>query len=214
MGAKTWMLVYADTNVAGVLQAGRPLDRDATFKLATTLFPKDKLVPIGDGSLVYTNPPDDELHIGCFPGVSILAAREFGIDHPSKLPEKFVAQGRQGAIYLHAMHSVVDWLAFAQWSQGTLMRSLSLSPDKGILEDIGVRLPFEEPFWAGQHPATDDEDEDAEYPFPFHPLELGEEVLKQFFGYQLEGPNHPALLDPETIPLVKYKRTRAWWKFW
>jgi len=39
--------------------------------------------------------------------------------------------------------------AFAQWVNGKLVRSLSLSPDSGILEDIGPRFPFEEPFWSG-----------------------------------------------------------------
>jgi hypothetical protein len=44
------------------------------------------------------------------------------------------------------MHSVVDWFAYAQWINGKFVRSPSLSPDNGILEDIGQRLPFEEPF--------------------------------------------------------------------
>ena len=55
------------------------MDGDATLQLAKSLFPKDRLQPIGDGDLSYTCPPDDELHIVCFPGVSILTAREFGI---------------------------------------------------------------------------------------------------------------------------------------
>jgi hypothetical protein len=86
-----------------------------------------------------------------------------------------------------------------------------LSPD-GILDDIGQRLPFEEPFWSGQHPVSDDGGD--EYPLPFHPLELGEAALKEFFGYQLEGLIDPALLQPKSITLVKYQRTRSWWKFW
>ena len=211
MGAKTWMLVYANAKVAEALKGPPELDRDASLQLATKLFPKDKLELMGDGDLSYTCPPDDELRIACFPGVSILAAKEFGIDHPSKLPEPFITEGIHGAIYLHAMHSVVDWLAFAQWMNGKLVRSLSLSPDSGILEDIGQRLRFEEPFWSGQHPATED-DEDA-YPLPFHPLEMGEVALKEFFGYQLEGFIDAAPLQPESIPLLKYKR-RSRWKFW
>jgi hypothetical protein len=178
----------------------------------TSLFSKDKLESFGEGSLLYTSPPNDEVHIGCFLGVSILAAKEFGIDYPSKLPASFISAGSNGTIYLHAMHSVVDWLAFAQSTNGELFRSLSLSPDSGILEDIGQRLPFEEPFWSGKHPATDD-NEDG-YPLPFHPLELGEVVLKEFFGYQLEGFGDPAPLQPESIPLIKFKRKRSWWKLW
>jgi len=53
------------------------------------------------------------------------------------------------------------------------------------------------------------------YPFPFHPLDLGEEALKDRFGYQLEGVIDASLLEPESIPLVRYKRSGAsWWKFW
>jgi uncharacterized protein DUF6928 len=212
VGAKTWMLVYAKNKAEEALRGGPQLDREATLQLATRLFPKDKLELIGEGDLSYTCPPDDELHVGCFPGISILAAKEFGIDYPSKLPAPFISAGGIGTIYLHAMHSVVDWFAFAQWSDGELVRSLSLSPDSGILEDIGQRLPFEEPFWNGQNSATDDKEDD--YPFPFHPLELGEAALKEFFGYQLEGFIDATLLQPDSIPLVKYKRRQSRWKLW
>ena len=71
MGAKTWMLVYANAKASDALNRVPTLDRDATLQLATRLFPKDKLEPLGDGDLSYTCPPDDELHIGCFSEVSI-----------------------------------------------------------------------------------------------------------------------------------------------
>jgi len=214
MGAKTWMLVLADFNAREALAAKPSLDREATQKLADTLFPGEKLEAIGDGDLSFTCPPDDEVHIGCFPGVSVVAAKDFGIDYPSKLNQRFITSGSNGTITLHAMHSVVDWFAYATWAKGKLVRSLSLSPDSGIMEDIGQRLPFEEPFWSGEHPAVDSEEEDA-YPFPFHPLELGEATLKDRFGYQLEGYIDASLLEPESIPLVRYKRSRSpWWKFW
>jgi hypothetical protein len=34
VGAKTWMLVYADANVEQALKSGPQLDRDRTLKLA------------------------------------------------------------------------------------------------------------------------------------------------------------------------------------
>lgn len=215
MGAKTWMLVLANSNARLALAAKPPLDREATQKLASTLFPGEKLEKIGDGDLSYTCPPDDEVHIGCFPGVSVVAAKEFGIDYPSKLPQRFIDAGGNGMATLHAMHSVVDWFAYATWANGKLVRSLSLSPDSGIMEDIGQRLPFEEPFWSGNRPAVDDDEEADAYPFPFHPLDLGEATLKDQFGYQLEGYIDASLLQPESVPLVRYKRSRSpWWKFW
>ena len=214
MGAKTWMLVYADANAREALGAKPQLDRAATQKLAGTLFPGEKLDPAGEGDLSHTCPPDSELHIGCFAGVSVIAAKEFGIDYPSRLPQRFIAAGGSGTITLHAMHSVVDWFAYAQWSNGELLRSLSLSPDSGILEDIGQRLPFEAPYWSGEHPAVEGDEEDT-YPFPFHPLDLGEAALRELFGYQLEGYVDASLLEPESIPLIRYSRSRSpWWKFW
>src|SRR5260370_35522871 len=110
------------------------------------------------------------------------------------------------------MHSVVDWFAYARWSDGKLLRSLSLSPDSGILEDIGQRAPFEEPYWSGQHPAIDDEEDEDAYPFPFHPLDLGEATLRDLFGYQLEGIVDSTLLQPESIPLVRYTRSQSRWR--
>ena len=215
MGAKTWMLVLADSNAREALAANPSLDREATVRLANALFPSEKLEPIGDGDLSYTCPPDDELHIGCFPGVSVVAAKEFGIDYPSRLPQRFIAAGGAGVVTLHAMHSVVDWFAYAMWNNGKLMRSLSLSPDSGIMEDIGQHLPFEEPYWLGEYPAVDSEEEKDTYLFPFHPLDLGEATLKDRFGYQLEGFIDASLLDPESIPLVRFKRSRSsWGKFW
>ena len=210
MGAKTWMVMFADGVVGETLKSGPKLDREATTALAQQLFPRDNLKPLSDDTLLDTCPPDDELAIASFPGLSIVAAREFGIDRPSTLPRSFVRVGTGQSTYLHAMHSVVDWFAYAVWKDGVLHRSLSLSPDSGILEDIGAKLPFEEPYWAGEYPAVDPDEEESAYPFPFHPLELGEAALFELFGYHLEGAD--SHFDPEGIPLMRFKRSRSFWK--
>ncbi|WP_431046046.1 DUF6928 family protein [Roseateles sp. L2-2] len=229
MGAKTWMLVIADDDARAALQARPALDRDASRALAEQLFPGETLELIGEGDLSYTNPPDPLMFVGCFPGVSVIAASEFAVDHPSQLPGRFLDIAGKRRITLHAMHSVVDWFAFAVWEDGRLIRSLSLAPDSGILEDIGEPLPFEAPFWAEPHRVpvggtsgqtdaargeakADDgggagpgDGEDA-YPLPFHPLELGEAVLLARFGYQLEGGGE-ASVDPFSIPLLHFQRS-------
>ncbi len=222
MGAKTWMIAYVEDDAALALQAAPDLDRAASRALAARLFPGKRLQAIEDVTLCYTNPRGDEIVVGCFPGVSFVAASDFAIDLPSTLPRRFIDAAEDRKIYLHAMHSVVDWLAFAVWENGTLVRSLSLAPDNGIIEDIGPHLPFEEPFWAGAHPvdtdSEDDSDEETEneskkYPLPFHPLELGEEVAFAFYGFQHEGGRVDVKIAPETIPLCAFKR-RVWWKLW
>jgi len=218
MGAKTWMLVRSSGNARDILSSGPQLDRDATVALGSTLFPKERLVQMtDDGDLSYTCPPDDELHIGCFPGVSVIAAKEFGVDYPSTLEPRFLKGPDADSVYLHAMHSVVDWFAFAVWREGKLIRSLSLSPDSGILEDIGPRFEFELPYWSGEHAAVDPDDEEEgepPYPFPFHPLELGEAALHELFGYQLEGSVDQSLFEPETVPLMRFKRKPALFRVW
>lgn len=209
MGAKTWMLVYADADARKALAASAPLDREASARLAARLFPTERLVPMEDGSLSFTDPEDDVLVVGCFPGVSVLAASEFALDNPSTLQTRFLDEATEGTVYLHAMHSSVDWLALASWKNGRLVRALSLAPDRGIIEDIGERLPFEGEYWEGQHPVDDPEEdlnEEERYPLPFHPLELGEAALKEFFGYQLEGFVDDTLLDPESVPLLQFRR--------
>jgi len=206
MGAKTWMLVHSTGNPEEILKRHPAIDRSATIKLVNELFPSEQLEALEDGSLDFTCPPDDQIVAACFPGLTVVAAQEFAIDYPSTLSAKFIDAFSGGDLYLHAMHSVVDWLAFAVWKNGTLHRSLSLSPDSGILEDIGPRLPFEAPYWAGEYPVGDPDEEDFDYPFIFHPLELGEEALLAFFGYQLEGMIDATRVQPEEIPLMRFKR--------
>jgi hypothetical protein len=213
MGAKTWMLAYVDGDAREVLKLQPALNREAAARLARKLYASEKLEEIEDGDLLFTSPPDDELYVGCFPGLSILAAKEFGIDYPSKLSEHFLKEGKDGRIILHAMHSVVDWVAFAIWEKGKLRRSLSLAPDNGVIEDIGPRLTFEEPFWAGEHPVFDEGEEGTDYPFCFHPLELGGKALLEFFGYELEGFLDQNVVDPAQIAMAGFKR-KSRWKLW
>ncbi|MCV2419064.1 DUF6928 family protein [Paucibacter sp. DJ2R-2] len=210
MGARTWMLVYVEGGDARAQLAARPaLDRAQSARVAEQLFAADELQPLADGSLAWTAPPDDELLVGCFGGLTVLAAKEFALDRPSGLDARFLehAQGRD--VILHAMHSAADWLAVAHWRGGRLLRALSVAPDDGVIEDQGSRLAFEAPFWAGAHPADDPEELAAgeePYPLPFHPLELGEAALREFLGYQLEGIVDASLLEPDTVPLLRFKR--------
>jgi uncharacterized protein DUF6928 len=90
VGAKTWMLAYVDGRAPDILKSDPQLDRAATVTMAARLFPDEKLEPFGDGNLSYTYPPDNEVHIGYFPGLTVIAAKEFAIDYPSRLPSRFV----------------------------------------------------------------------------------------------------------------------------
>lgn len=223
MGAKTCLLAQAEVDVRKVLASKPALDESATAGFVASLFPElGFATPTSTDLLSYTYVSDDTVVAGCFPNLRIIAASEVAVDRPSQLQAKYIAA--KGTTYLHVMHSVVDWFAFAVWEDGILRRSLSVAPDSGVLEDIGNRLPFEIPYWEGEHPALDPEDEQDSYPLPFHPLELGEAALREFFGFQLEGHIDASLLEPENIRMLKFdvagrppdsiQANKPWWKFW
>jgi hypothetical protein len=222
MGAKTCLVAQTDRNARKILADNPVLDEAATASLVASLFPNTSFGTPRSADLSYTYVSEKTVVAGCFPGLRIVITSEVAIDQPSLLPEKYIA--KKGTTVLHAMHSVVDWFAFAVWEDGVLRRALSVTPDNGVVEDIGDRLSFEIPYWEGAHPAVDPEEEPEDYPLPFHPLELGEAALCEFFGFQLEGLVDSTLLEPERISMLVFdagspakvpaEAKKAWWKFW
>jgi hypothetical protein len=222
MGAKTCLVAQFDSNARRILADNPALDQAATASLVASLFPNTSFGTPRNADLSYTYVPDETVVAGCFPGLRIVVTSEVAIDRPSLLPEKYIT--KTGTTVLHAMHSVVDWFAFAVWEDGVLRRSLSVAPDNGVIEDVGDRLSFEMPYWEGAHPAVDPEEEPDDYPLPFHPLELGEAALREFFGFQLEGFVDPTLFEPERVSMLRFdvgspakapgKAKEVWWKFW
>ncbi|MGW2831368.1 DUF6928 family protein [Streptomyces sp. NPDC001286] len=209
MGAKTGLLVYADGDVPGLLRQVGAADPARTSDLMRRLYPGCEFEPCGDAELgdgVY--PPKGTAYAARWPGVDVAGDQRVMIDFPSRLPEHLVAASAGRRLVLHAMHSVVDWLAFAVWEDGLLVRSLSVSPDSGIIENIGEPLPFERPYWAGECPADvipwPDEDEEP-YPLPFHRLELGEDALRALCGFVMEGMPEPDDVDASRIMLHGFR---------
>jgi hypothetical protein len=207
MGAKTAMLVYADGDVAdGLADAAEFADEAGAAELLGLLWPPARIQPDGEepwelGDAVF--PPQGRACALSTPAVDVLCDQALMLDRPSQLPAHLVDASLGRTLYLHAMHSAVDWFAFAVWQDGALVRSLSLSPDDGVLEDTGGRLAFEEPFWAGRHPVGGD------YALPFHPLELGEHALREFFGFNIEGADDggpsAGRLDPWAVELFGFQ---------
>lgn len=221
MGAKTCLLAQSQGDARHTLAAIPTPDEATTHSFVASLFPGINFASPAGADLSYTYVRDGVVIAACFPGLRIIATSEVAIDRPSRLPGKFIAA--QGQTILHAMHSVVDWFAFAVWEDGVLKRSLSIAPDDGVLEDIGERFAFEIPYWEGAHPPVDPEEEPDGYPLPFHPLELGEAALRELFGFQLEGDVDPSLLEPERVRMFKFEpssspttlaESKPWWKFW
>ncbi|MFF3541403.1 DUF6928 family protein [Streptomyces platensis] len=140
------------------------------------------------------------------PGFEVICSRELAQSSPSRLTQMVSewAEGRNA--YGVFMDSAEDWSAFAVWSGGELVRGVSLSPGSGVIEDLGDRLSFEAPFWAGERRVR----HTPGYSLPFHPIDLGNEALKEFFGFILEGHESVDCLDPEEIEIPAFRvATRA-----
>lgn len=222
MGAKTCFVAQFQGDARKILAARPELQASATASFVASLFPQARLGAPRPTDLTHTYVSDKTIVAGCFPDLRIVVAGEVALDQPSELPARFIAE--KGTTVLHAMHSVVDWFAFAVWQDGVLVRSLSVAPDDGVIEDIGERLAFEKPYWLGDHPAVDPEEAPDGYPLAFHPLELGEAALREFFGFQIEGYVDESLLEAEHVGLLCFDDpgkaprpaggARPWWKFW
>jgi hypothetical protein len=216
MGAKTSMLVIADVDPIAILKSAPALDREACAAVLNELFPDDGFTPLPDADLSDTYPRGGDVIVGCFPGLTILA-HESLIVEPSQLDRRIVDFAGGRTIFHHVMISTVDGFAYGIWDKGELRRAFAIDADNGIMEDIGNRRPFEEPFWSGAH-LEEGEEPDPDYAggVPFHPLDLAEAALLALFGYQLEGESGAGDVRPESIPLMRFARapTRPWWKLW
>lgn len=203
MGAKAWFIAYCDGDPKEALARRPSLDRAAARDLAARLFPEMELYEESDGTLDFLNPAEGQLFVGHFGDLRVVAHEELGGDYPSRLSQKWLDPSLGRTAYLHATHSVVDWLAFGLWRNGSLIRALSVSPDNGVQEQAGSPLEFERPFWEGRH-FVDVDDSDDPYPLPFHPLELSEASMLQHMGFQFEGRPADWACDPADIPMMAF----------
>ncbi|HEX4832109.1 MAG TPA: hypothetical protein VH478_13580 [Trebonia sp.] len=208
MGAKTALLAFTDGDIRTALRGVRRSDSGAAQALARRAHPGYTVEAAGKATLDRTYPPEDITHVLALAGAEVLIDQRFMLDYPSRLPEHLLALGAGRRVILHAMHSVVDWLAFAVWEDGTLARSLSVAPDGGILENIGGPYDFERPYWAGEHPAERaPAGDDEPCPLPFHPLDFGEEALRALFGFVIEGRPQPGDVKARKVPMHAFRVT-------
>jgi hypothetical protein len=210
MGAKTALLAFTDGDLRPALLGATPCDPAEAEELVRQAHPGYDLTAIGAGTLFdWPYPPDDVTYATVLPGAELLCDRRLVLDRPSELSTHLHKAGAGRRIIMHGMHSVVDWLCFAVWEDGVLIRSLSLSPDGGIQENIGKPYDFEVPYWAGEHPVEPlpGWPDQGPYPLPFHPLDLGEDALRGLFGFVLEGRPDPDDIDAETVQLHGFRVT-------
>ncbi|MEU8892801.1 hypothetical protein [Streptomyces sp. NPDC048442] len=201
MGSKASLLAFARETPRAALRPGLVADEAEARLLVSEVLALEGVEPAGprvlDGAV---RPELGMVCAGRFADVDVLTSQDLGRARPSELAE-YIPRSAHPRAFAVAMDSAVDWMGFALWEHGTLVRSLSLAPDEGIIEQIGNPLPVERDFWAEQHPVV----HAPGYPLPFHPLELGNEVLRVFFGFVLEGRVDDDCFHPEDVTLSAFR---------
>ncbi len=200
MGAKTALLAYVGSDPVESLRQARESDLVAARALVAATHPAWEGTASSEGNLFEDcYPPEGTVYAGSYPGIDILCDRDVMDYLPSEFPARYLDAATGRRVILHAMHSVSDTFGYAIWENGSLVRSLCLSPADGIAENIGDPLSFEAPYWAGERPVR------GRYPLPFHPLELGEAALRALFGFIIEGRRQPTDIDAESARLAGFK---------
>ncbi|MEU1605765.1 DUF6928 family protein [Micromonospora matsumotoense] len=207
MGANTALFAFTTGELRPALRARIQSDSAGVRNLVRELHPGYQVTPIGGGSLGdHSYPPVDTTYATTLGDAELFCGRRLVCDPPSQLPAGLLRAAAGRRIIMHAMHSTSDWLCFAVWEHGGLVRSLSLSSEGGIRENIGEPYDFELPFWAGEHPVEPMFSDDP-YPLAFHPLHLGEQALRALFGFTLEGRRDPDDIDPLDVHLHGFRVT-------
>src|SRR5271170_7372703 len=134
MGARTALLAFADGDLRPALARAAVPELAGAEALVRRVYQGYTVEAIGEGTLGdRTYPPDDITYAAILPGAELLCDSRLLLDRPSELPEQLLCLGAGRRVIMHGMHSVSDWVAFAVWEDGKLVRSLSLSPGSGIM---------------------------------------------------------------------------------
>ncbi|MEU0538648.1 DUF6928 family protein [Nocardia sp. NPDC005978] len=183
-------LWYVDApDPAAVLRAHPGPDPEAALALARQLNPDRDVVPAAAGTMkVWGGPDPESTYIGCYPGVTVVCSAQAALPRPTALPELLVRPLASEHTYLVSYDLSLGWGAFAYWERGEFRRSFSASR-VNILEDEGMPMVWERPYWAGEHPI-------ALAPgvlpdpqlLPFDPPDFADAANGLWLGFRYRGP--------------------------
>ncbi|MFD5654011.1 DUF6928 family protein [Streptomyces sp. NPDC127039] len=196
MGSKAAILVLTHERPERLFQDISGLDQSRSISLAERFFggvPRQSGVAPLDLAVW---PEEGAACVASFPRFDVVCSRKISHDLPSEIASDVARLAGLRSAYAVCMESSRDWASIFAWSPKGVTRSLSLSPEGGVVEDVGQRFPFEVPFWSGRRSVRV-----SDYQLPFHPIDLGNEALRIFFNFILEGTEDDLCVDPEEIEM-------------
>ncbi len=205
MGIKASILIYSDGCPRERLAEPLQLDRDATIAFAQRVIPGTPVQQAADTTFDNPFPDPSDFHIGWFGRLAIVVASAIAEDCPSQIAPYLLNASEFDTLTYVGTHSIPEWCAYARWFRGKIVRSVSLSSERGeVAENIGEQFEFERPFWSGERGSEWDDPSD---PIPFCPMDIAEAALESLLGYSLEAQEVMGK-RPEDIPLMHFVRAR------
>ncbi|MBF6062194.1 hypothetical protein IU500_09535 [Nocardia terpenica] len=194
-----------DPDPAAVLREYPDPDPEAALALAKQLNPDSDVVPAASGTLkVWAGPNPRSVYIGCFPGVTVVCTGQAMLTRPTTLPELLVRPLASEHTYLISYDIPRGWGAFAHWERGEFRRAFSATR-VDILEDEGLPLVWERPYWAGEHPV---QLQPGELPdpqiLPFDPPSFADEANLEWLGFRYRGATSDDALRPIDVPVCGF----------
>ncbi|GAB2654740.1 DUF6928 family protein [Nocardia goodfellowii] len=206
MLSKASTLWYVDApDPLAVLRDHRDPDPEAALALAKQLHSDRDVLPIMVGTLAgCAGPAVSEVYIGCYPGLTLLCSAQAALIRPTSLPELLVRPLASEHTYLIAFDSAYAWGSYAHWERGEFRRAFS-STRVNILEDEGLPLVWERPYWAGEHPVRWRAGElpDPQM-LPFDPPDFADAANDEWLGFRYRAPAAADALTPRDIAVCGF----------
>ncbi|MFE9581955.1 DUF6928 family protein [Nocardia sp. NPDC006044] len=206
MLSKASTLWYVDApDPLTVLRANHDPDPDAALALAKQLHSDRDVLPIMVGTLAGCAGPDlDEVYIGCYPGVTVVCSAQAARVHPTEIPELLVRPLASEHTFLVSFDAAHGWGAFAHWERGEFRRAFS-SSRVNILEDEGLPLVWERPYWAGEHPVRWQAGELPDpQTLPFDPPDFADAANNEWLGFHYRSPAAEGALVPGDVAVCGF----------
>lgn len=176
---------YLDTDdPSAPIRDGSPSDPGFARRLLSRLFPTVTVASLGAFPLNRSaSAGEGEIYIGSYPGVTLVQTLLDGPVRPSGAEARWLQLVSTPVVLQFAHDPETGISGFARWESGRLVRSFAGADDR-IVEDEGMPLPFERPYWAGEFPLANDDDNPLA--LPFAPEALLHAAHRYWLSFDLE----------------------------
>lgn len=180
--ATFWYLSAEDP--AALFRSGVRSDPGFARRLLSRLHPTVTVASLGTFPLNRSaSAGPGEIYVGSFPGLTVVQTPIDGPVRPSTTDQVWLRLVEAPTVLQFSYDADTEVSGFGRWESGVLVRSFAAADDR-IVEDEGMPLPFERPYWAGEFPLEGTGDNPLA--LPFSASALLHAAHRAWLGFDLE----------------------------